>query len=62
MILRTIAILIPLLLAATFASAQPGVHSSSSGGEVMRLLRREKLDLILPGAMRDNGVDMWIHV
>ena len=59
---RTPSILIPLLLAATFATAQPGVHSSRSGGEVMRLLRQDKLDLILPGAMRDNGVDMWIHV
>lgn len=30
--------------------------------EIMRLIRHEKLDLILPGAMRDNNVDMWIHV
>ena len=30
--------------------------------EIMRLIRQEKLDLILPGAMRDNNVDMWIHV
>ena len=60
--IRTTAIFIPLVLAASFAGAQPGVHTSSSGGEVLRLLRREKLDLILPGAMRDNNVDMWIHV
>ena len=25
-------------------------------------MRNDKLDLILPGAMRDNNVDMWIHV
>ena len=31
-------------------------------GEVLRLMRNEKLDLILPGTMRDNNVDMWIHV
>ncbi len=30
--------------------------------EILRLIRQEKLDLILPGAMRDNNVDMWIHV
>lgn len=30
--------------------------------EMLRLIRQEKLDLILPGAMRDNNVDMWIHV
>ena len=30
--------------------------------EVLRMIRAEKLDMILPSAMRDNGVDMWIHV
>lgn len=30
--------------------------------ELLRLIRQEKLDLVLPGAMRDNNVDMWIHV
>ena len=25
-------------------------------------MRNDKLDLVLPGAMRDNNVDMWIHV
>ncbi len=30
--------------------------------ELLNLIRREKFDLILPGAMRDNNVDMWIHV
>jgi len=30
--------------------------------EMMRTIRKEKLDLVLPGAMRDNQVDMWIHV
>jgi len=29
---------------------------------MLRLIRQEKLDLVLPGAMRDNKVDMWIHV
>jgi len=28
----------------------------------MRLIRHETFDLILPGAMRDNNVDMWIYV
>ena len=44
------------------ANAQSQVHSAKSGGEVLRLIRNDKLDLILPGAMRDNNVDMWIHV
>jgi len=30
--------------------------------EILRLIRHEKFDTILPGAMRDNNVDMWIHV
>ena len=29
---------------------------------VLNLIRNDKLDLILPSAMRDNGVDMWINV
>jgi Xaa-Pro dipeptidase len=37
-------------------------HTALSGGETLRLMRNDKLDLILPGAMRDNNVDMWIHV
>ncbi len=30
--------------------------------ETMKLIRQEKFDLVLPGAMRDSDVDMWIHV
>ena len=37
-------------------------QQSKQAYEIMRLIRREKMDLILPGAMRDNNVDMWIHV
>ena len=29
--------------------------------EWLRLIRNDRLDLILPSAMRDNNVDMWIH-
>ena len=29
--------------------------------ETLDLIRQEKFDLVLPGAMRDNGIDMWIH-
>ena len=35
--------------------------SAKAGAEIMHLIRSEKFDLILPGAMRDNDVDMWIH-
>jgi len=30
--------------------------------EMLNLVRRDKFDFIMPGAMRDNGIDMWIHV
>lgn len=62
MITRVMIYLILVMFTAPFANAQPGVHTSRTGGEVLRLIRNEKLDLILPGAMRDNNVDMWIHV
>ena len=29
--------------------------------EWLRLIRNDRLDLILPSAMRDNNIDMWIH-
>ncbi|MGB3862394.1 MAG: M24 family metallopeptidase [Candidatus Aminicenantaceae bacterium] len=30
--------------------------------ELLNLIRKDKFDKVLPGAMRDNNVDMWIHV
>ncbi len=39
-----------------------GVPSLQDAATTLHLIRREKLDLVLPRAMRDNGVDMWIHV
>jgi Xaa-Pro aminopeptidase len=30
--------------------------------EMLNLIRREKFDIILPKAMQENQVDMWIHV
>lgn len=36
--------------------------NAKANHELLNLIRSEKLDLILPGAMRDNGVDMLIHV
>ena len=29
--------------------------------ETLNLIRKEKFDIILPIAMRENNVDMWIH-
>ena len=50
------------LLAAPIVNAQVPARSSKAGREILRQIREDKLDLVLPAAMRDNNVDMWIHV
>ncbi len=62
MISRVLVFLISVMFTVPFASAQPGVHTAKTGSKILDLIRKEKIDLILPGAMRDNNVDMWIHV
>ncbi len=62
MLFRVILFLIAVTLTAPVADAQTQGYTSETDVEVLRLIRNEKLDLILPGAMRDNNVDMWIHV
>ncbi len=57
---RLLAVFWTLLVLAPGLDA--GAQQSKQAYEIMRLIRREKMDLILPGAMRDNNVDMWIHV
>jgi len=37
-------------------------QKSRQNYEILKLIRFEKFELILPGALRDNNVDMWIHV
>jgi len=55
-------VLVCVMFTGPVASVELLGHTSQSGGKVLRLIRNDKLDLILPGAMRDNNVDMWIHV
>ena len=62
MLSRVMIFIIALQFTVSNAIAQPGVHTAKTGSEVLQLIRNEKRDLILPGAMRDNNVDMWIHV
>ena len=44
----------------------PGLHAQRQELEaypaLMKLIRGEKFDVVLPQAMRDNDIDMWIHV
>ncbi len=62
MIARLIIIVISMLSTVSISGAQPDVISAKAASEILHLIRKEKFDLILPGAMRDNKVDMWIHV
>ncbi len=62
MMSRILLIYISVLFTVPFANAQPGIHTAKTGSEVLDFIRKEKVELILPGAMRDNNVDMWIHV
>jgi Xaa-Pro dipeptidase len=57
-----ILVVVSVMCAASVSDAQIESQTSISGGEALREIRNNKLDLILPGAMRDNKVDMWIHV
>ena len=59
---RVAIFLLSALLTAPVATAQTQGYTPETEAEVLRLIRNQKLDLILPGAMRDNDVDMWIHV
>ena len=51
-----------IALIATISVSHAQAVSAKAGAEILHLIRKEKFDLILPGAMRDNNVDMWIHV
>ena len=64
MIARVMVFLISVLFALSVANAQQPLprRTPETEAEAIRLMRNEKLDLILPGAMRDNNVDMWIQV
>ena len=59
MIAFRIFLLSVFLLAMSASMAQ--IDSVKAGAETLHLIRQEKFDLVLPQAMRDNDVDMWIH-
>jgi len=62
--LMVLALVTPLAAAPSAHAAQDDVRilDARARWETLNLIRQEKFDLILPGAMRDNGIDMWIHV
>jgi Xaa-Pro dipeptidase len=62
MIIRFMIFLLSVMFTVPVANAQTEGYTPETEREILRLIRNQKLDLILPGAMRDNNVDMWIHV
>lgn len=50
------------LLAVTLAAGAAGADAQEARRrfETMRRIRLDKFELVLPQAMRDNGIDMWI--
>jgi len=55
---------ISLILAVIFIFQGLGAQNvePEADAELMFLIRSEKLDIILPQVMRDNQIDMWIHM
>ena len=47
---------------AAFVGVDAGAQEARARAELLELIQREKFDLVLPGVMRNNGVDMWMHV
>ena len=64
MMIRTILVSISVIFAVLAANAQQPLprRTPDTDREALRLMRNEKLRLILPGAMHDNNVDMFIYV
>jgi Xaa-Pro aminopeptidase len=51
-----------LLFIFLFQGFVASAQEAQSRFDLLNLIRKDKFDKILPGAMRDNDVDMWIHV
>ncbi|MCA0374759.1 MAG: M24 family metallopeptidase [Gemmatimonadetes bacterium] len=58
--LRSTAIGLVSLVAVSTLAAQPPAEPAKVRWERLCQIRKDKFDRILPRAMRDNGVDMWI--
>ena len=59
---RFIIFLFLVFITVPFADIQAQDFGGPIPEELQNEIRRQKFDLILPNAMRNNNVDMWIHV
>ena len=53
-------IIVFLTILSLRVSAQKEIYTADQD-VVLKLIRNDKMDLVLPQAMRDNKIDMWIH-
>jgi len=58
----SILLLAPPLQAQIPETVNPGTVMPDDSVELENRIRRAKFDQILPRVMRENGIDMWIHV
>ncbi|MDA0678972.1 MAG: M24 family metallopeptidase [Proteobacteria bacterium] len=59
---KIIALLVFPLLCLAFSTYASAKGEAQIRWELMNQIRLEKFDLVLPEAMRENGIDMWITV
>ena len=45
-------------LVTIISGAQASAQEAQARAEMLDLIQREKFDVVLPGVMRDNGIDM----
>ena len=58
----SILLLAPPLLAQIPETVNPGTVMPDDSVELENRIRQAKFDQILPRVMRENGIDMWIHI
>ncbi|MCZ0953478.1 MAG: hypothetical protein OXJ56_12980, partial [Rhodospirillaceae bacterium] len=51
-----------VLLLGQLAVATAGASTARTDWEIACNIRSDKFDYVLPDAMRDNGIDMWIVI
>lgn len=61
-ILQTLFFILLVSFLAQGFETQTRAEKNLVNEDVMNLIRKEKFDLILPQIMRENKIDMWIHV
>ena len=57
---RPLLIALAALASLSLATAPTTAQEAKRRWETMNQIRRDKFDLVLPEAMRENGIDMWI--